>query len=127
MARVLAIYRTIGKTPRNGHCARRRVSERNRRTAAALSAEIDRSLQTRRKHRTITGYCNNKIHRPVGAGQCPARDITAAAIYRVNRIEGFPLWGKLAAKPTDEGVSAGHFPLIRRVPRHLPPKGKAFR
>ena len=26
---------------RQGHCARRRVSERNRRTAAALSAEID--------------------------------------------------------------------------------------
>lgn len=26
---------------RRGHCARRRVSERNRRTAAALSAEID--------------------------------------------------------------------------------------
>ena len=30
---------------RMGHCARRRVSERNRRTAAALSAEIDPSLQ----------------------------------------------------------------------------------
>ena len=30
---------------RRGHCARRRVSERNRRTAAALSAEIDPSLQ----------------------------------------------------------------------------------
>jgi len=26
---------------RRGHCARRRVSERNRRTAAALSAEIE--------------------------------------------------------------------------------------
>ena len=26
---------------RRGHCARRRVSERNRRTAAALGAEID--------------------------------------------------------------------------------------
>ncbi|MDY2694355.1 hypothetical protein, partial [Gemmiger sp.] len=26
---------------RQGHCARRRVSERNRRTAAALGAEID--------------------------------------------------------------------------------------
>ena len=34
------------KTARRGHCARRRVSERNRRTAAALSAEIDPSLQT---------------------------------------------------------------------------------
>ena len=30
---------------RMGHCARRRVSERNRRTAAALSAEIDPFLQ----------------------------------------------------------------------------------
>ena len=49
MARAFTLYRTIGKTPRNGHCARRHVSERNRRTAAALSAEIDRSLQTRRK------------------------------------------------------------------------------
>ena len=39
---------------------------------------------------------------------------------------GFPLWGKLSPQVTDEGVSAGHFPLIRRVPRHLPPKGKAF-
>ena len=33
------------KAARRGHCARRRVSERNRRTAAALSAEIDPSLQ----------------------------------------------------------------------------------
>jgi len=27
---------------------------------------------------------------------------------------------------TDEGEPSGRFPLIRRVPRHLPPKGKAF-
>ena len=39
---------------------------------------------------------------------------------------GFPLWGKLSPQVTDEGALAGHFPLIRRVPRHLPPKGKAF-
>ena len=39
---------------------------------------------------------------------------------------GFPLWGKLSPQVTDEGASAGYFPLIRRVPRHLPPKGKAF-
>ena len=39
---------------------------------------------------------------------------------------GFPLWGKLSPKVTDEGATTGHFPLIRRVPRHLPPKGKAF-
>ena len=32
------------KAARRGYCARRRVSERNRRTAAALSAEIDPSL-----------------------------------------------------------------------------------
>ena len=42
------------------------------------------------------------------------------------QMYGFPLWGKLAAKPTDEGVSAGSFPLIRRVPRHLPPQGEGF-
>ena len=34
-----------------------------------------------------------------------------------------PLWGKLSPQVTDEGATAGHFPLIRRVPRHLPPKG----
>ena len=28
---------------------------------------------------------------------------------------------------TDEGATTGHFPLIRRVPRHLPPEGKALR
>ena len=39
---------------------------------------------------------------------------------------GFPLWGKLSPQVTDEGATSGHFPLIRRVPRHLPPKGKAF-
>ena len=37
---------------------------------------------------------------------------------------GFPLWGKLSPQVTDEGVPAGHFPLIRRVPRHLPPRGR---
>ncbi len=41
-------------------------------------------------------------------------------------MHGFPLWGKLSPKVTDEGESAGSCPLIRRVPRHLPPKGKAF-
>ena len=46
--------------------------------------------------------------------------------YRVNATKGFPLWGKLSPQVTDEGASAGSFPLIRRVPRHLPPKGKAF-
>ena len=27
---------------------------------------------------------------------------------------------------TDEGATSGHFLLIRRVPRHLPPKGEGF-
>ena len=39
---------------------------------------------------------------------------------------GFPLWGKLSPQVTDEGATSGYFPLIRRVPRHLPPEGKAF-
>ena len=39
---------------------------------------------------------------------------------------GFPLWGKLSPQVTDEGATSGYFSLIRRVPRHLPPKGKAF-
>ena len=39
---------------------------------------------------------------------------------------GFPLWGKLSPQVTDEGATTGRFPLIRRVPRHHPPKGKAF-
>ena len=37
-----------------------------------------------------------------------------------------PLWGTLSPQVTNEGATIGHFPLIRRVPRHLPPKGKAF-
>ena len=41
-------------------------------------------------------------------------------------MNGFPLWGKLSPQVTDEGATSGYFSLIRRVPRHLPPKGKAF-
>ena len=37
-----------------------------------------------------------------------------------------PKGGKLSPKVTDKGATAGHFPLIRRVPRHLPPKGEGF-
>ena len=80
-------------------------------------------------------------------GVCPARSFAATttlrvpcrggiyaarcnnpgnATYRVNGMNGFPLWGKLSPQVTDEGASAGHFPLIRRVPRHLPPKGEGF-
>ena len=43
-----------------------------------------------------------------------------------NGISGFPLWGKLSPQVTDEGATTGHFPLIRRVPRHLLPKGEGF-
>ena len=57
------------------------------------------------------------------AARCNRTDI---AIYRVNATKGFPLWGKLSPQVTDEGATPGHIPLIRRVPRHLPPKGKAF-
>ena len=46
--------------------------------------------------------------------------------YRVTRLYGFPLWGKLSPQVTDEGATPGHIPLIRRVPRHLPPKGEGF-
>ena len=59
-------------------------------------------------------------------GACPARGFTVITTLRVNRPKGFPLWGKLSPKVTDEGATAGHLPLIRRVPRHLPPKGKAY-
>ena len=52
---------------------------------------------------------------------------TQNAIYRANRTKGFPLWGKLSPKVTDEGESTGHFPLIRRASAPPSPKGKAFR
>ena len=67
-----------------------------------------------------------KICCAVGGRASPARDFTATRNLRVNRIYGFPLWGKLSPQVTDEGEPAGHYPLIRRVPRHLPPKEKAF-
>ena len=60
------------------------------------------------------------------AGHCPARGFTEITILRGNRLYGFPLWGKLSPQVTDEGTTAGHFPLIRRVPRHLSPKGEGF-
>ena len=59
-------------------------------------------------------------------GACPARGFATITTLQVNCTNGFPLWGKLSPQVTDEGESSGHFPLIRRVPRHLPPKGKAF-
>ena len=85
----IRILRTIGKTARNGQ---------------------DRSLQTCRKRRTITGLCGNK-NTPRGRGGArPARGQMVAQKSRVGLLR-----------------LPGHFPLIRRVPRHLPPKGKAFR
>ena len=60
-------------------------------------------------------------------GVCPARGFTAITTLRANCPKGFPLWGKLSPKVTDEGATTGHFPLIRRVPRHLsPPQGEGF-
>ena len=56
----------------------------------------------------------------------PAAAIPLLPTYRANPAKGFPLWGKLSPEVTDEGATSGHLPLIRRVPRHLPPKGKAF-
>ena len=52
--------------------------------------------------------------------------VCRTAVPGRNGSYGFPLWGKLSPQVTDEGEPSGHFPLIRRVPRHLPPKGKAF-
>ena len=43
-----------------------------------------------------------------------------------NPHERLPPWGKLSPQVTDEGATAGHIPLIRRVPRHLPPQGEGF-
>ena len=48
-----------------------------------------RPLQTCRKYRTVTGCCNNKIHHPVGAGHCPARDITETRKSRVICRHGY--------------------------------------
>ena len=56
------IGRPYRKAARRGRCARRRVSERNRRTAAALSAEIDPSLRTTGR---LSGHRENRLF-PVG-------------------------------------------------------------
>ena len=73
----------------------------------------------------VSGKCGE------GFGSCrggarPTRGFAVITILRVNRMNGFPLWGKLSPQVTDEGAPAGHIPLIRRVPRHLPPKGEGF-
>ena len=74
-------------------------------------------------HPALRGNKNTSRGR---GGACPARDTTATPTYRVNHLYGFPLRGKLSPQVTDEGATAGHFPLIRRVSRHLPPKGEGF-
>ena len=80
-----------------------------------------------------------------GAPQCASKAPVGLCLARGRfpfgsyRLKGFPLWGKLSPQVTDEGefcgncnntgwfvAAGGHFPLIRRVPRHLPPRGKAF-
>ena len=55
---------------------------------------------------------------------CPARDKTAPQNARLNCIYGFPFWGKLSPQVTDEGVPAGHFPLIRRAGAPPSPLGR---
>ena len=65
---------------RMGHCARRRVSERNRRTAAALSAEIDPSLQIFRKQTFSTRRLPPHRSRLISAAYC------AEVIHNVYRL-----------------------------------------
>ena len=63
-----------------------------------------------------------KICCAVGGGASPARDFTATRNLRVNRIYGFPLWGKLSPQVTDEGENCD----CRTIPRRggvTPPYG----
>ena len=68
---------------------------------------------------------NKKSSRGRG-GACPARGQMATRKLRVNRVYGFPLWGKLSPQVTDEGEFAGHSPLIRRASAPPSPKGEGF-
>ena len=54
-------------------------------------------------------------------GLCLARGRFPYGSYRTN---GFPLWGKLSPQVTDEGVTPGHFPLIRRASAPPSPQGR---
>ena len=65
------------------------------------------------------GYC--KI--PSAGWGHPARGFAAKQKLRVTRPKGFPLRGKLSPQVTDEGATAGHFPLIRRGVAPPSPKG----
>ena len=44
----------------------------------------------------------------------------------LSTVYGFPLWGKLSPQVTDEGESAGGFPLIRRAGAPPSPQGEGF-
>ena len=72
------------------------------------------------------GILQQQNSSPRRGGASPARDITAAAIYRVNRIEGFPLWGKLSPKVTDEGCLPGVSPSSGAFRATFPPRGRLF-
>jgi hypothetical protein len=52
--------------------------------------------------------------------------MAATRNLRENRKYGFPLRGKLSPQVTDEGVLAGHFPLIRRAGAPPSPQGEGF-
>ena len=62
------------------------------------------------------------ISKPVPAAAAAPRPSPARLAARTRRQadrgarNGFPPWGKLSPQVTDEGESAGHFPLIRRLP-----------
>ena len=101
----IPVMRTNGQTARNGQ---------------------DRSLQTCRKRRTITGLRGNKNTPPGRGGALPRPRFCGCSNITGKPHYGFPLWGKLSPQVTDEGATSGHFPLIRRVPRHLPPRGEGF-
>ena len=74
----------------------------------------DRSLQTCRKFALfpIITYLLTTLRQGLPTGQTVCK--------------ASPLWGKLSPQVTDDGAISGHFPLIRRVPRHLLPKGEGF-
>ena len=42
-----------------------------------------------------------------------------------HRLYGFPLWGKLSPKVTDEGVTCGNAKIAGKPPVWLPPLGEA--
>ena len=83
------------KAARRGHCARRRVSERNRRTVAALSAEIEPSLRTTGRQVVIGG--KNRLF-PAG---CRGRIVASSADYPLGCVVGVAAAGGIYAAPTE--------------------------